>query len=203
LLGKAFDRVFPSGKAEVNYIIFSRSYEVISRTLRCDIYGLHTPGFPIEKVEPPVPDLLAAVQYSYLYWVDHLLDCNKEDATNDLKDGGSVHQFLRTSYIYWLEALSLMKSLPDGIAIFIKLENWLQVSYTAFFKDVTRDSPTNITRPMKVPIYIRLYIMRGGSLYTTDQLLNRRLFNHIIQLLSSPQRRVLSEKHLRSISQLG
>jgi hypothetical protein len=48
--------------------------------------------------------------------------------------------FLRKSYLYWLEALSLMKSLPDGIVMIMKLEKWLQVSYNAFFEDVTRDS---------------------------------------------------------------
>jgi hypothetical protein len=86
---------------------------------------LHAPGFPIKKVEPPVSDPLAIVQYSCLYWDDHLLDCDREDTTNDLKDGGSVHQFLRTIYIYWLEALSLMKSLPDSIVMIMKLEIWL------------------------------------------------------------------------------
>jgi hypothetical protein len=132
LLGKAFDRIFPSGKAEVNYIMFSRSREVMSRTLQRDIYTLHAPGFPIDKVEPPVPDPLAVAQYSCLYWVDHLLRCDREDTVNDLKNGGSVYQFLSTSYIYWLEALSLMKSLPDSIIMILKLENQLQVSYANF-----------------------------------------------------------------------
>jgi hypothetical protein len=59
LLGKAFNRVFPSSKVEVNYLIFSRLHEVISRTLRRDIYGLHTPGFLIKKVEPLILDPLA------------------------------------------------------------------------------------------------------------------------------------------------
>jgi hypothetical protein len=68
-----------------------------------------------------------------------------------------------------------------------------------FFEDVTRDSPTNMRRPIEVPIYMHLYMMQGGSLYITDQLLNGRLFNHIAQPLSSPQRRVLSEKHLRNV----
>jgi hypothetical protein len=67
-----------------------------------------------------------------------------------------------------------------------KLENWLEVSYATFLKDVTRDSRTNTRRPIKVPIYARLYIMQGGLLYITDQLLNRRLFNHIVQPLSLP-----------------
>jgi hypothetical protein len=143
LLGKAFDKIFPSGKAEVNYTMFSRSREVMSRTLQRDIYTLHAPGFPIDKVMPPVPDPLAVAQYSCLYWVDHLLRCDREDTINDLNDSGSVHHFLSTSYIYWLEALSLMKSLPDGIAMIIKLENWLSVSDAMFFDYVTRDSRTN------------------------------------------------------------
>jgi NACHT domain len=137
LLERAFDRIFPSGKADIVYTMFSRSLEVMSKTFRRDMYGLHTPGFPIEKVEPPIPDPLAVAQYSCLYWVDHLLDCDKGDTISDLEDGGSVHQFLSRSYLYWLEALSLIKSLPDGIVMIIKLENWLQVSYAAFFEDVT------------------------------------------------------------------
>ena len=203
LLGKAFDSIFPSGKAGVNYTMFSRSRKVLSRTLRCDIYGLHAPGFLIDDVKPPVLDPLAAVQYSCVYWVDHLLDCSREEITYNLKDGGSVDQFLRESYIYWLEALCLIKSVSDGIVMIIKLKNWLQVSCATIFEDVISESPANLTRLIKVQIYIRLYMMQGGSLYTTDRLLNKPLFNYTAQHLSSPQRRVLSGKHLRSVSPLG
>ena len=56
---------------------------------------------------------------------------------------------------------------------------------------------------MKVPIYMHLSMMQGDLLYITDQLLNRRPFNYIVQLLSLPQRRVLFERHLRSVSPLG
>ena len=85
-------------------------------------------------VEPPVPDPLAAAQYSCLYWVDHLLNCDRGQTTDDLIDGGSVHRFFRTSYMFWLEGLSLMKSLPEGIVMIIKLENWIKVSYIAILK---------------------------------------------------------------------
>ena len=134
MLERAFDRVFPSGKVDVIYTIFSRLLEVISKTLRRDIYGLRDPGLQIEMVKPPVPDPLGAAQYSCLYWVDYLLDCNRGHTTINLIDSGSVHQFLRTSYVYWLEALSLMKSLPDGIVMIMKLENWLKVSYIAILR---------------------------------------------------------------------
>ena len=87
------------------------------------------PGYLIEMVEPPVPDPLAATQYSCCYWVNHLLDCDRGHTTIDLIDGGSVHQFLRTNYIFWLEALSLIKCLPDGIIIIIKLEILIMVRH--------------------------------------------------------------------------
>lgn len=203
LLKEASDNIFPSGVRDVHYTIFSRSLQVMYGTLQRDVYSLSAPAISIDQVKQPNPDPLAAAQYSCLYWGDHLIDCDVGGNTiNDLKDGGSVYKFLRTSYLYWLEALSLMKSLSDGIVMIMKLENWLQVSYATFL-DVTRDSPTNLTRPMRIPIYMRSYMMRSGSPYTTDQLLNRRPFNHIAQPLSSLQRRVLSEKHLRSVSLLG
>jgi hypothetical protein len=40
LFGKASGEVFPSGKEEVHYTIFSRSLQALSRTLRRDMYNL-------------------------------------------------------------------------------------------------------------------------------------------------------------------
>jgi len=142
LLDRAFDRVFPSGKAGVIYTMFSRSLEVMSRILQRDIYGLRTPGFPIETVEPPLPDPLTAARYSCVYWVDHLLDCDRGYTIIDLIDGGSIYQFLRSNYIFWLEALSLMKRLPDGIVMMMKLENLIKFDESpighAFIHDARR-----------------------------------------------------------------
>jgi hypothetical protein len=203
LVKEASDGIFPSGIEDVHYTIFSQSLHIMSKTLRRDIYGLGAPGTSIDQFETPEPDPLAAARYSCLYWVDHLLDCHREDNTNDLKDGGSVHQFLQTSYIYWLEALSLMKSLPDGIIMIMKLENWLRVSYAAFFENVTRDNTTNMRRPMKVSIYMCSYMMQSDLPYIADQLLNRHPFNYTVQPLSSPQRGVLFGDNLKGLSRLG
>ncbi|PVH69315.1 HET-D [Cadophora sp. DSE1049] len=156
LLERAFDRIFPSGKADVIYTIFSKSLEVMSQTLRRDIYGLRDPGLPIEMVESPVPDPLAAVQYSCLYWVDHLLDCDRGHSTIDLTKSGSVYQFLRTNYIFWLEALSLMNHLPDSIVIITKLENWMKVDESpkvyAFVHDARRFALHNRSIIEQVPL---------------------------------------------------
>lgn len=121
--------VFPQGVEAKHHEIFSRSLQVISKTLRRDIYNIKHPGSPIEQVRQPDPDPLAIARYSCVYWVDHLQDCNiGESADQDLHEGGAVDDFLRQNYLYWIEALSLLKSLSEGIAAIAKLDSLFQVS---------------------------------------------------------------------------
>jgi hypothetical protein len=130
LFTKAFDEIFPSGRGEAHYIIFSRSLQVISRTLRRDVYSLRALGYPIERVKQPDPDPLAASRYSCIYWVDHLCDWNSNSYVNhkvDLQDRGIVDVFVRKKYIYWLEALSLCRSMSEGVISMAKLEALIQV----------------------------------------------------------------------------
>jgi len=132
LFKEAFNEVFPSGEGEVHYQILSRSLQVMSGTLRRDIYSLDALGYPIEEVEQPEPDPLGASRYSCIYWVDHLCDWNPNRYiyhSVDLQDGGAVHEFVRKKYLYWLEALSLCKSMPKGIVSMEKLEALIQVVY--------------------------------------------------------------------------
>ncbi|RYP17129.1 hypothetical protein DL767_010075 [Monosporascus sp. MG133] len=129
LFEKASNEIFPSGILDVHHTIFSRSLRAISGTLRRDIYGLVAPGFPIDQVKQRDPDPLAAARYSCVYWIGHLCDCDpSKNATGDLQDGGSVDKFLRQDYLHWLEALSLLRSMSEGIASMLRLEGLLQVS---------------------------------------------------------------------------
>jgi NACHT domain/Heterokaryon incompatibility protein (HET) len=130
LFKEAIDEIFPSGKEEAHYVIFSRSLEVMSKTLRRNIYSLGAVGYPAEQVEPPEPDPLAALRYSCIYWVDHLGNWNSNSCANykvDLEDGGAVDEFVRTKYLHWLEALSLCGSMSGGVVSMAKLEALLQV----------------------------------------------------------------------------
>jgi hypothetical protein len=56
---------------------------------------------------------------------------------------------------------------------------------------------------MKAPICTHSSMMQSDLLYTIDQLLNSRPCNYIVPPLSLPQRKVLSERHLRSVSRVG
>lgn len=128
LLGKAFDQISKLSTAHLHYRVFSASLHVMSETLRRDVYDLRHPGFPIEEVVQPEPDPLAKARYSCVYWVDHLKDCDPiKNAAHDLQDGGSVDEFLRRNYLHWLEALSLLKSISEGVLSMETLDGLLQV----------------------------------------------------------------------------
>jgi hypothetical protein len=128
LLNIAFGSFFPYNIGHVHYQMFSVSLDTLSQILRRDIYRLRHPGVPIDQVKQPKPDPLAKARYSCTYWVDHLYDCDPiRNAINELQDGGSVDKFLRQSYLFWLEALSLIKSVSEGILSMAKLDYLLQV----------------------------------------------------------------------------
>lgn len=124
----AFDWVFPSGIENVDYIIFSTSVDTMSTILRRDMYGLGAPGLMIDNVRVLDPDPLGTVRYSCVYWVDHL--CHSVSGTNIhqddiLQDDKVVHTFLKTKYLYWLEALSLLRAMPEGVIAIRQLEDLL------------------------------------------------------------------------------
>jgi hypothetical protein len=134
LIEKAPQDLFLFRAQDVHNSIFSRSLQAMSLTLKRDVYNLRAPGISMDKVQQPNPDPLVAIRYSCLYWADHLLDCqNREAIANDLKDGGSLHVFLRQYFLYWLEALSLIKCVADGVVMIKKLENLLVRFHLSFY----------------------------------------------------------------------
>jgi hypothetical protein len=120
--------IFPSGTQDVHHSIFSRALRVMEKTLRRDIYSLGSPGFPIEQVQEPNPDPLAAARYSCVYWIDHLHDCSVvKNIEIDLEDSGSVDTFLRQHYLHWLEAVSLLRSMPAAMLSMKRLQGLFEV----------------------------------------------------------------------------
>ncbi|KAJ5723761.1 hypothetical protein N7488_001796 [Penicillium malachiteum] len=121
LTQEAFNDI-PVGATQ-HHSIFSRSLGVMSQTLRRDIYELKEPGFPIERIQKPNPDPLASSSYSCVYWIDHLEEyCSITGRSDELGDAGSVYQLLKQKFLYWLEALSLLRNIPYGIKAIAKLE---------------------------------------------------------------------------------
>jgi hypothetical protein len=129
LFAKASNKVFPNGAEEIHRAIFSTSLAHLSRTLHRDMYSLVAPGSAIENVKPPHPDPLAASRYPCIYWIDHLHDSKPKSWVNSVADlqMRAVYNFLREKYLYWLEGLSLCKSLGRGVVSITKVWLLLQV----------------------------------------------------------------------------
>ena len=94
-----------------------------------DVYRLWHPSCSIEKVEHPDPDPLAPIRYACVYWVDHLCEIKSSYDEVGLYDNGTIDVFLRKHFLHWLEALSLIKGISDGILAIAKLIGLLTVSY--------------------------------------------------------------------------
>ncbi|CAM1509023.1 Fc.00g027620.m01.CDS01 [Cosmosporella sp. VM-42] len=106
---------FPHGVADVHHEISLRSLEILSATLRRDIYDLGQPGTLIEDVRTPQPDPLALIKYPAIHWADHLLNSEDSKRYQSLDEGGVVDRFLQTHYLHWLESLSLLHGLSQGV----------------------------------------------------------------------------------------
>jgi hypothetical protein len=115
---------------ETHCDLFFQSLELLSSTLNRDMYHLIEPGFSINEAEAPAFDPLTTARYSCVYWVDHLCDSKPNswaDSVDNLKVTGAIDEFIREKYLYWLEGLSLCRSMGKGVLSMAKLYSLVQV----------------------------------------------------------------------------
>ena len=119
--------IFQSGQSDEHGRIANLCLKSMTKELKEDICNLQTLG-PVDEVHSSKVDknLLAQVEYACVYWVSHIKQAGHYDY--NLQDNGPVHQFLKTHFLYWLEALSLMKRIPEGVLTITDLECILTVS---------------------------------------------------------------------------
>ncbi|KAK8862167.1 Vegetative incompatibility protein HET-E-1 [Apiospora arundinis] len=146
LIKKQSAILFPQGQAEIHDRISSASIEAMSQTLKRDIYGLCDPGFPIEDISRQESDRdpLAAIRYSCVHWVNHFLDVSKTPDRNDGVHGDELaDRFLRGKGLYWIESLSLLRSMSEGMLGLQKLIQHLReqsraIGFQALVVDIYR-----------------------------------------------------------------
>jgi hypothetical protein len=130
LLAMALDEIFPAGTEDVHRVIMSKSLKILSSTLQRDMYSLKEPGIPIENAKPADLDPLVASRYSCVYWIDHLCDSKPASWANSssgLQVADIVDEFIRKKYLYWLEGLSLCKSVAKGVVSIAELRHLVEV----------------------------------------------------------------------------
>ncbi|KAF2176113.1 hypothetical protein K469DRAFT_700434 [Zopfia rhizophila CBS 207.26] len=93
---------------------------LMSTLLKQDIRGVDAPGVLITSIDSSQVQqcLPPELQYACLYWIQHLQKSGAQLCDND-----QVHQFLQAHLLHWLEALSWMQKVSEGIHAIASLES--------------------------------------------------------------------------------
>lgn len=146
------------GLASVHTFLAKRCLELLSSTLRKNIWNLPHPGIEVGQLQrrsprrvpgrPPTADRvasdkkhesriayipspagddLAPAAYAVLNWFDHISKSSLHTHAIEpiLKP---ILNFMETQFLHWLEALSLLHKISEGIAMISRLSVWVEVS---------------------------------------------------------------------------
>lgn len=122
---KFHSKLFPDGHSDGHRNIVIRSVTAMDR-LEKDIENLQDPGFQLSEDYLPHSDILKSTKYSCVYWIGHLCETENDAGTADLSDE-KIIVFWEKHFLHWLEALSLLRSLPHGADALMKLTCLLKV----------------------------------------------------------------------------
>jgi hypothetical protein len=112
-------------EAKYHKTLAERCIRLMGQCLKQDICRLKVPGKLRSEVSQQTINthLSPAVQYACQYWVHHL-----NESKYNIEDDGLVHTFLTGYLLHWLEALSLLGRLSDGVLLIRTLLHAAQVS---------------------------------------------------------------------------
>lgn len=128
--GRCNDSCFYIDQDLVHMELTTRCLQLLFHTLKRDMCSLNIPGTLIEEVPCREIDvhLSKDVQYACQYWVQHLEQVDHDGRIKiGLHDDGEIHVFLRKHILHWLEALSLMAKISEGVLMITRLEAMLEV----------------------------------------------------------------------------
>ena len=93
--------------------------QFMSGSLTQDICGVNAAGVRVADVESTRVQqcLPPEIQYACLYWIQHI-----QKSGAQLCDDDHVHRFLKVHFLHWLEALSWMGKISEGILGITSLE---------------------------------------------------------------------------------
>jgi hypothetical protein len=117
------DLRFWVNEKKAHELLADRCISLLSAKLKRDICNLQEPGVLAKDISDQQREngLSADLQYACQYWVQHL-----KRSETQLKDNDKVHSFLRQTFLYWLEALSIIGKTSEGVHATILLESMVR-----------------------------------------------------------------------------
>ena len=128
-------KIFSSSRQEEHGKIAYWSLDFMSSILKENICDLQKPGvFAAEAQRRFCQSRFTHIEYACCYWVDHLAvyltnaSRDKYDQLSPFDNRRKVKMFLRGHFLHWLEALSLLEKVSDGVLMFKRLQSLIDVS---------------------------------------------------------------------------
>lgn len=127
--GKGYN-IFSSSGSYSHKLLARRCIIVMNDLLTRNMCGITNLGVNASDLNrEEVADKLMLLQYPCLYIFRHLsIKDDLDDRYIELDDGEYIDSFLRTKFLYWLEALSLLRIASKGIMYLIELIPLISVS---------------------------------------------------------------------------
>lgn len=136
------ERIFPHGLPKTHLSIALESLKAMKSTLKRNIYEIQSPGAENSEFKAYGSDPLASVRYSCVHWISHFCQGHRK-AEIKLGDEGSrraslpmsldgvhaVEDFFENCFLYWVEALGILRQMGKAILFMQELEQILRVSY--------------------------------------------------------------------------
>lgn len=123
--------IFPKGQPADHRAVFSRCQKLMGRVLKKDVCGLGMPGILVEEVDRDQVQafLPSAAQYACCFWIDHLLLARDfKSRSLSTEDAIEAYEFLSRNFLYWIEGMSLISKISEGIEAIIELESVVKLS---------------------------------------------------------------------------
>jgi hypothetical protein len=121
---RCYNQNFQVNEKQAHQTLVGHCIKLMSTTLRRDICDLQAPGTTEIESSRVQQCLFPEVQYACIYWVQHI-----QKSCAQLYDNDQVHQFLQKHFLHWLEALSLMRKISEGVLALTLLEAQIPVSH--------------------------------------------------------------------------
>ncbi|GKZ73244.1 hypothetical protein AnigIFM50267_009924 [Aspergillus niger] len=179
---RCLDRTFLVSRKEKHIDLFINCIETLSNMLRRDICqcgDVSTLSCDIdpEMVNQTIPPHM---KYACIYWLEHL---QLSGSSHLVLDNGPVYRFLQKHLLHWLESLSIMGMISEGMRAVIKLSEYLislpcggRSGLCDFVHDIKRFMRHSRTIIEKAPLQV--YI--SALIYTPEQSLVRKQYENAI-----------------------
>ncbi|KAK5997598.1 Vegetative incompatibility protein HET-E-1 [Cladobotryum mycophilum] len=165
-----------AGVVSRHHFMFKASLGVMSKTLCRDICSLKSLAIHIQDIDESLWSPLVSIRYQCTYWIDHLTCASEHEIFSDLQDNCTVFLFLTEKYLYWLEALSLLRSIDQGIIMLHKLQTLAATTQSLQLVEVIKDATRFIQSNRALLQILPLQTYSSALAFAPTQSITRRTF---------------------------